>query len=371
MPSAERTGLQPFERRVANEVPIPSWWASRAEQIEALVDALARARRGLLGRSAGGRPVAVVDYGPERTPTGPANCNSALGARRPEAYCDRAARARPVLMVIAGVHGAEVEGMMGACSLLRILDAGVDLRGRPQPELHALIERLRVVVVPLANPDGRVRVPYDGFVGLPGEEMHRVNQGTRRDGSLWGWPGCKSVHPMRGDVGTLGGYFDDAGVNLMHDEWHAPNSPLTRPLLELVASEAPDVLLNLHSYEHPPALLRTAYAPRAMKEALHELAGSFRARCEAAGIAAAPVRPVEEDGAPGRPPPAFNLASMCAHVGAGLSAVFESPHGLADGPEAFGYDEILDLHHILFAVAAERCLGVHGGDRRAPAQQRR
>ena len=38
--------------------------------------------------------------------------------------------------------------------------------------------------------------------------MNRVSdffgQGTRRDGSLYGWPGCKAVHPMTGDVGIFG-----------------------------------------------------------------------------------------------------------------------------------------------------------------------
>lgn len=343
-----------FEPRFDQPVPVPDWWTSRVDQIHALVAGLRRAERSELGTSPGGQGVTTLAYGPASPCRGTANKNSALAALRPEAFCDRAQRERPVLMVLAGIHGAEVEGMMGACSLLCILDEGVDLRGRPQPALREQLERLRVVVVPLLNPDGRRRNPYPGWVGLPREEMTRVNQGTHRDGSLWGWPDCKALHPMTGEeVGGLGAYFDDAGTNLMHDEWSAPTSPLTAPLLDLVRREAPDVLLNLHSYAAPPGMLRTAYVPRSMKLALAELAETFRARMAELGLETNQVPPATEDGEPGSCPPALNLASICYHVGAELSVLFESPHGFADAAR-FDYDQLLDLHHVLFELAAER-----------------
>ena len=212
---------------------------------------------------------------------------------------------------------------------------------------------MRLLVVPLANPDGRARCPYDGWVGLPTEEMHRWGQGTRGDGSLYGWPGCKAVHPMRGDVGILGAYYDDGGVNLMHDEWHAPMSDTTAALLRLAADEAPDVLLNLHGHESPPAVLGAAYVPEAVK---HQIA-AFATRCyhalEARGIPHGSVPAVGPDGPPGTPPPALNLTSAFFHAGVSLPMTFESPQGLTDGRVAFGYPAILALHHALFEAAAQ------------------
>ncbi len=65
---------------------------------------------------------------------------------------------------------------------------------------------------------GVKRCPYDSFVGLPTEIMTKYGQGTRKDGSLYGWPGAKAVHPMKGDVKILGAYFNDDGINPMHDD---------------------------------------------------------------------------------------------------------------------------------------------------------
>src|SRR5712691_816881 len=88
----------------------------------------------------------------------------------------------------------------------------------------------------------------------------------RPDGTPWGWPGVKQRHPMRRDGGLLGAYFNDNGVNLMHDEFFAPLAPETKALLRLAREEAPDYILNLHSHGVNPEILATAYVPRYCKE---------------------------------------------------------------------------------------------------------
>jgi hypothetical protein len=338
--------------------PIPAWWTSRLADVQRSLDSVRRGQVQTLSVSPGGREVQCVAYGQaEPHLRGAANFNSALGAGRPEAYIDRARRQRPVMLILAGVHGQEVEGVIGALSVIRLLETGRDLRGREQPELLSLLQRLRVVVIPLANPDGRARVPADGFVGVGAEEMHRLGQGTRRDGSNYNWPGCKAVHPMTGDVGFLGGYFDDAGVNLMHDEWPDPMSATTSALCRLTRVEGPDLLLNLHSYEHAPGFLAISYVPMTVKQQVRAFAERCRDAFAAIGLPSHRLPDTDPDGATGVPP-ALNLTSVFYHCGATLPLTFESPQGLSEGPDMFTYEQILDIHHTLFRVAGERLLGV-------------
>lgn len=339
-----------------SDIAIPTWWTGRETDVRAVIDRLTKGRVQTIAVSPGGRPVTCVTYGDaEPALRGPANFNSALGAFDPDAYVRRRERKRPVLMILAGVHGQEIEGIIGALSLITLLETGVDLRGQPQPALREALSQCRVIVVPLANPDGRARVPLDGFVGRTGETMHRLGQGTRRDGSLYGWPGCKAVHPMAGDVGILGGYFDDAGVNLMHDEWPNPMSATTSALCRLVRDEAPDLLLNLHSYEHAPGFLPIAYVPMSVKKQIRTFAERCADAWAALGMPSNQVPGVDPDGVEGTPP-ALNQTGLFYHCGAALPLTFESPHGLSDEPDPFSYGQILDIHHALFRVAAESLL---------------
>jgi hypothetical protein len=352
-------GHRPFDNLLHSNVPVPAWWTSRLDLIYDFLDAEVDPEQvRTLAVSPGGRAVRAAFYG-EAEPhlRGRANYNSALGAQDPNAYCRRGERKHPVLMILAGVHGAEVEGMIAALSAISILETGIDQAGHEQPDLAGKLRRLRLIIIPVANPDGRARVPYDGWVGLPTAEMHRVGQGTRCDGTSYGWPGCKAVHPMTGDVGGLGGYFDDAGVNLMHDEWAAPMSDTTRALLRLVHEEAPDMVLNCHSHESPPAVLYTPYVPQATKESIAAFASLFYANLDAVGLAHHTSLPDPRvDGPAGQVPPSFNLTSMLYHGGTALPMTFESPHGLANGPVAFTYEQILQVYHVLLATAADRLL---------------
>ena len=176
---------QPFDNLLTSNVPIPAWWISRLEQIEDFLDAeVDPMQLHTLATTPGSRSVRFVTCGqPEPHLRGLANFNSALGACDPNAYCRRSERRQPVLVVLAGAHGAEIEGIMAALSAISIVETGVDLAGNDQAALAEKFRRLRLIVIPLANPDGRARVPYDGWLGLPIAEMHRVSQGTRRDGT--------------------------------------------------------------------------------------------------------------------------------------------------------------------------------------------
>lgn len=340
-----------FDRRYDNAHRIPGWWRTGVESVREVVAAVARGRVSELARTPGGRPVHLVAYGePEPHLRGSANFNSALGAGDPSAYYRKDERTRHVLFFMAGCHGHETEGIAGVLSLIRIMETGRDLRGRPQPELRNALDACRLLLVPLANPDGRARMPYESCIGLPLDEMHRVGQGTRRDGSNWGWPGCKTNHPMVGDVGTPGAYFDDDGVNLAHDEWTDPMSPVTAAIQRLVAAEGPDLSVSIHGHDPAHTFLPTAYLPgpaRAAAKAYTDGAGAF---CAARGF---------QVGSPEWPEPAadrmpsLNQASMLFHAGSSISLVLEVCHGLAGcGPADVTPDDTLEMLHAVFEYSA-------------------
>ena len=353
-------GRQPSQlpngcKLLISRVPIPPWWTSREDRIRAaLKREVKRGELRTLSRSPGRRPVYVVAYGrPEPRLRGTANYNSAVAAGEPDAYFRRGERKRPVLVILAGVHGQEVEGMVAALSAIRVMETGRDVSGTVQPALRRKLARLRLIVIPVANPDGRARCPYDGWVGLPTREMTRWGQGTRADGTLYGWPGCKAVHPMRKGAGIFGAYFDDNGVNLMHDEWHAPMSRTTAALLKLVSEEGPDMLLNLHTHGSPPCILQPAYVPMTAKQEVLAFARSCYARMDAEKIPHGRTPPARPDGPTGTAPPSLNLTSMSHHAGAALAVTFEGSHGFKDARVRYDYPTILKLHHVLFEAAAD------------------
>ena len=152
---------------------------------------------------------------------------------------------------------------------------------------------------------------------------------------------------MQGDVGFLGGYYDDNGVNLMHDNWAEPMSAATRAILNLVHEEGPDLLANLHSHGNPPTLLSLHHVPPGTRGELRDLAGRVYSGLERAGIPHGSLPRLDETDEQSYPPP-LNLTSLFYHVGAGLPFTFECPHGLSDYEPAFDHRQILEALLILF-----------------------
>jgi hypothetical protein len=343
---------------VPPDSPQPSFWTGRLEHVRIALDEVTRGQASPLTESPGGRVVYRVDYGSPVERRQQANYNSAAGAGDPGYYTGREPGSPPVVLIIGGIHGHEVEGIVGLVNLMHLVETGHDYRGREWPGLAAAMERCRTILVPVANPDGRARCPRDSFIGVPVSEMSRIGQGTRADGSLYGWPGVKQVHPMTRDGGLLGAYFNDHGVNLMHDNFFAPMAPETRALLGLAADEAPDVILNLHSHGSVPVMLSTAYVPQYCKIQEAAFAVCLAERYRAEGLPTGGIPNAHPDGNE-YPPPSFNLTSALHHVCGGLSMLFESPHGLAEpGYTQVTPEEILDLHLLLFDEFFNLALGM-------------
>jgi hypothetical protein len=122
----------------------------------------------------------------------------------------------------------------------------------------------------------------------------------------------KRIHPMRGAaVGTLGAYFNDDGVNLMHDEWFDPMAAETRAYLKLAREEAPDFIVSLHSHASHPSVEPTAYVTRVTKELIQKFGDRLQKRYADAGLPHRSGGPEpKEDGAT-FPPPRLTFAAHC------------------------------------------------------------
>jgi hypothetical protein len=348
-----------------NPADIPDFYRSTLDHVEQEISQLSRGKSRVLATSPGGLPVYAVFYGEKENFHTQANYNSAVAARNPAYYARKDSSQKPVVFFLGPVHGHEVEGLVGLINLIHVAETGRDRRGQAWPSLLQKLEQCRVIIVPCGNPDGRKRCPYDSFVGIPVEIMTKYGQGTRTDGSSWGWPQAKSLHPMKGNVGILGAYFNDEGINMMHDDWFAPMASETQAILEIARSEAPDLTVSLHSHHQKARILPAHYVPWFMKLRIDSLIRQVN-RCYAEeGL---PSIPVDWFSAPGvedetfPPKTSFNLISALHHVSGTMAFTFECCHGTISGSEPepmVGYSEILDIQLHLYEQMLDYALSKH------------
>jgi hypothetical protein len=334
----------------AQEAQLPSFWRSSLAAVENTLAEVKKGQVRQLGRSAGGRPIHVIAYGKSDNLPSTANYNSACAAADPAAYRRKDGNQKPVVLLLGPVHGQELEGIVGLTNLIAVAETGRDLRGREWRELAGNLAACRCLIVPVGNPDGRTRCPVASWVGASLDAYEKSGMGTTPEGASYKYPKVKRFHPMRGPVvGSLGAYFNDAGVNLMHDDWFDPMAQETAAFLKLAREEAPDFAVSLHSHASAPSVEQTAYAPLTVKETIRTFADRLYARYRAARL---PNRKAGGEPAPDGaafPPPSFNLASAIHHVCGAVAFVHECMAGLADKPYArVTHDELLDIEMLLF-----------------------
>jgi hypothetical protein len=328
---------------------VPDFWVGDLDRLDTVLDGVRRGDITEIATTPGGRALRLVAYGEREPLVRHANFNSAIGGQDPTAYADRVRREKPVVFFVGPVHGHETEAVTGLASLISVLESGADLGGRPRAELQALAERCRLLIMPNGNPDGMARFEPQLLAGMEHDDIRFWGQGTDAADRLWGWPGCKRVHPMQGEgnVSFLGCYFNDAGINPMHDEWFGAMAPETAAILGVARDEAPDLVVSLHSHQNPPALLRPAYVPLEIQAEVAALAGLVYARLDTLGLRHA--RPFTPQAEQGPVPASFNLIGALYHTSGAPTFTFECPHGVL-GPGAYTVSpkQILEIQLALY-----------------------
>lgn len=331
---------------------LPGFWKSRVIDVQKEVLNVKVGEAKAVAVSPGGFSVYAVYYGKKDDLHSQANYNSAVAATDIGYYARKGSQTKPILFFLGPVHGQEMEGIVGLVNLIHIAETGKDYRGKDWSDLKRKIDQCRVIIVPCANPDGRQRCPYDTFVGLQDTIMTKYGQGTRLDGSFWGWPGAKALHPMIGDVGILGAYFNDDGINIMHDDFFSPMAAETKAILEIARTEAPDLTISLHSFENAhTAIFQPSFTPMFIKERVYGVAKMVYNRFKKEGIPDLDlIRPEIENytSAPGK---SFNLVSALHHVSGTAAFTFECSHGTVSASQpvpAVSFDKILDIELYLY-----------------------
>lgn len=337
-----------------NPTNIPDFYKSKLSDIDEELQNLKIGKAKAVAISPGGRPVYAVYYGEKEDFSSKANYNSAIAARNPAYFAQKDSHTKPVIFFIGPVHGQEVENIVGMVNLIHVAETGKDYRGRDWASLRSKIEKCRVIIIPCGNPDGRARCPYDSFVGLPSLIMTKYGQGTRKDGSFYAWPGAKAVHPMKGDVKILGAYFNDDGINPMHDDWFQPMADEVKAILDIARTEVPDLTVSLHSHEGPPRILPASYVPWFIKERVQEITRRLNQRYKDAGLPYIPEERIgesriEDETFP--PRSSFNLIPALHHISGTMSFTFECCHGTIH--ESFPkllvtYSDIVDIQLNLY-----------------------
>ncbi len=346
------TQVQPLPGDPPNPQNIPAFWKSKVRDVELEVLQVKKGRVKVIAVSPGGLPVYAVFYGKKDDLYPRANYNSAVAAGNISYYAKKDKNVKPIVFFLGPVHGQEMEGIVGLVNLIHVAETGRDYRGKDWSSLQQKIQKCRVIIVPVSNPDGRNRCPYDTFVGLPDTIMTKYGQGTKPDGTFWGWPGAKALHPMVGEVGLLGAYFNDDGINIMHDDFFAPMADETRGLMDIARKEAPDLTVSLHSFENAhAAIFQPSFTPMFIKNRVYDVAELVDQRFKKEGIPDLDMtRPEPEINAvpPGK---SFNLVSALYNVSGTAAFTFECSHGTVSDSQsvpAVSFDKILDIELCLY-----------------------
>jgi len=189
------------------------------------------------------------------------------------------------------------------------------------------------------------RVPHDVF-------LHYA-QGRWNDGTLCGYPMCKQVHPIKEHVSFLGGYFNDDGVNLVHDDFFGKMAAETQAIFDAAIDEAPDFTIHIHGASCKNELDCASYSPRFIKEIVQDLKRKVTDEADRHGLPTL-LNEIREDDK--FPPTTFNIMSALHHACGTVSMLYECNQGvmlpegkeLQDWQAMLTYDEILKQLYILF-----------------------
>ncbi len=334
-----------------------SFWRSRVSDVDDYV--MNNVKKGTtrsIAASPEGRPIWAVSYGPARPEAAATTFSGGQASGDLSSFFGpSAAEHPPVMVLVGGTHGAEMEGIVGALNLLQVMESGEDFRGKAWPQLKEFLDGARVVVIPSLNPDGRARVDPDSLVGLSYEQFRYWAQGCWKSGELIGYPACKMYQPLPPDgVGFLGGYPNGQGVNLVHDvSLTGPMSPENQAFFRLLERERPDCVVMAHSCENRPFFIYPdRILPDDMLAAHYKLMRSTYASLDQKGL-----RPAEFMKQPegGYAKTRFNMSTAVYATCGAWPLVFECTHGIETNP--FTHEEILEIQLTLYEEAVQRVCG--------------
>lgn len=330
---------------------VPEFWKSELSEIDDVVSSVKKGRVSAV-RSAGGRDIYLIEYGKRNEFKRLANYSSACGAGDLASYADKEKDdIRPTVFLVGSIHGAELEGTSALLNLISLIETRKDLSGRENRSLSQIADETNLLIIPCVNPDGRARFPKKSAVGMTFDEFRYYAQGTWKNGQLAGWPNCKKVHPIKDAAGFLGAYYNDNGVNMMHDNFSFPMAEETKFLLKVADSFVPDVTVLLHGCADAKSeMLMPNGVHKHFKDEAYRLSKEQTEQCGKNNINLTLSAPLYGDDEPVH---SYNLVSAVTNICGELCVVYECNQGLAGGRYNASYEDMYKQHMILFEVACE------------------
>lgn len=257
------------------EIVAPAFWLSSLDRVgEYLMKRLQRGRLVEFGQSALGRPLHAVEYN---------------------------VAASPALVVMGGTHGHEPGTVAAAMNLIHLLETGRDLDGRPHGRLCELLRRVRLLVIPVFNPDGRAVCP-DTFYNLGIEPVSIYSCGLRKDGKLIPYD-ADSEEPLYAfdpeQALFVGGQFNGAGhaINRVPSRDNV-TAVEVRHLIEFLGVRQYDGLLDMHACGY-----NFAFQVRSHEAPYWPVMREWQRRAEPLfGAEGYPLELLQGDGDPPEPP---------------------------------------------------------------------
>ena len=353
--SAQKLTYEEAKARIPSQ-ELPGFWIGSVDELADRWERLQHGTATTIATSPGGHPLHLIAFGEREAVPHKANFNSAVGGKELASYMDKKLREKPVVYFVGPVHGHEVEGLTGLVNLIHVMETGRDLRGKDQTSLQQLGRRCRLLIVPAGNPDGIARFEPRACRGMTLHEFQFWGQGTWSDNTIAVWPVSKRQHPRIGpEIGWLGCYFNDDGINPMHDEFFAPMGPEAPAILKVAMEEGPDMAVSLHSHGSAPAVLRPAYLPMEIQEQVRALAQQHNALLAERDLPHGGVFEAKPEG--GKVPSPFNLTSALYHISGAMAFTHECPHGILGGKMCdVTFDQILDIQLTLYEVMMRAAL---------------
>ena len=320
----------------------PAWWISAPDETEAFLRSLKGVTVREIGRSAGGRAILAAEWGRREDLPG-RTCNSlasAIAGGSPEAFYGQGERKRQGFLFVGDAHGMELEGTVAALNFLNVVVTGKDLRGRAWPRMQREGRKLRIVIIPFLNIDGRSRFAHVRHILNVLPEDHRwISQGDLKTGEKLAWPKSKLISPVPSEqVKHMGAYFNDSGVNLVYDTGLgvAPQ-PETRALLELCREEMPDFALCSHTDNGSLCQPADAFIPDHFRQRQVQIGAVAGTRCRREGMKKSAIaqRLVSYAGQ------ILYQTDLIYHASGALPMLVEFPCGYQNVPN--NLDEILDI----------------------------
>lgn len=263
---------------------------------------------------------------------------------------------KPVIYIIGAQHGSEMEGIAGIMNLIQMIETGKDFKGETNPYLVECIQNCRLLLIPVANPDGRARFPFDTLNGVMHTDFRHYAQGRwKHNGELCLYPMCKEVHPIKEASSVLGSYFNDEGINLVHDNFFGKMSPETQAMFDIADAEAPDFTLHLHGGGNVQNEIAHAnHLPLYVKETIQKLKYKVKVEANKHNLPML-LNEISEDNT--FPPRTFNIMSAMYYACGTTSILYESNQGLdfsdfrelqTEWEALLTHDQILLHHYLLF-----------------------